>query len=197
VLIDLSVPALDLASGDLRFRFGSASQHPPLHSLHVTSEHVDSHATVTVHILGGSHRIETEVASCHSNEHIIEEVACSTGPSAGDLPLPPAWTTGLYRFTSRVDTVAPSALSGFAQQLARCHAANPSAVVARFPGHDDAITAVSVSPSLPSASTGVLWWRTWHLYPSVADGGSEIVRTWTTVNLGLLRPPTVINNEAS
>jgi hypothetical protein len=176
VHIDLSIAALDIAaldnaSRDLRFRFGNASQHPPLFTL--TNQRADAAAneTILVHVLGGSHRVEFT----RDQTTIIEEVACETSSERGTsiVPLPASWTKDKYQFKSIVRILSPQKLSDVASHLRATLTNDVNAIVAQFPGHPDALTAVQIR----CVEKRVVGWYTWHLYPNA----HEVVETSSTI----------------
>jgi hypothetical protein len=169
VQINLSIAALDNAARDLRFRFGEASTHPPLFTL--------TTPLVVAHVLGGSHRIEFT----YHDKCIVEEVACEPADSINtpSAQLPSAWSDGTYEFRSEVRILSPQQLGLVADQLQTTMCNNPTAIVAQFPGHPHALTAVQIGSS---CNTFAATWQTWHLYPNQ----HEVVETWSFVRQSVL-----------
>jgi Protein of unknown function DUF2617 len=172
VRVELSIAALDNASDDLRFRFGEASQHPPLFTISNQHHGDAAQETIFVHVLGGSHRVEFT----RGDTRIIEEVACETGAEIGDsiATLPRLWSSDNYEFRSAVRILSDDEIAEVANQLRATLSTNANAIVAQFPGHPDALTAVEI---LYRDDT-VTGWNTWHLYPNAR----EVVETTSLIS---------------
>lgn len=170
----LSVPFQDTQARDLVWTL----ENPPLPALAgrvVPRPGIE----LELRILGASHQAVLGQAGAARTgaPALVETVACLPGvPGA----LPEHCTRrvpgyGTYRIRTRVDAMAPGALSGQVRWLRRRVAA-PDGIIAAFPGDPLAVTAVLVeSPGDPAR----LRWRSWHAYPQTG----ELVRTESTLSL--------------
>lgn len=148
-VVEIATPYQDTAAAGLRF--STATGRLPA----VAAATIDG---LEVRILGASHQV------VHPGG--IETVACL--PSDGE-PLPrAAWNEHHGRFSSTVTTLDPDRFAVVAAHQIRPLQDDPRAVVAHFPGHPDAVTAVRVDGDAAG-------WETWHLYPQ----HGEIVHTRT------------------
>jgi hypothetical protein len=151
VLVDLAVSPLDADAGVLRLRVGDPSPLPPLYRVTIDRYVID--------VLGGSHRITVP------SMDFCEEVSCSSAVTGEHLPS--LHHAPRSSFTSHTAHLTASAFTARVARLIRRLSSNDRAVVARFPGHRFAVTAIAVHQRGG--------WSTWHCYPST----SEIVTTRT------------------
>jgi hypothetical protein len=155
VLARLAVPYVDVAAADLCWSLDAVGLAPL-----ATVEVPVGRASVRLAVLGASHQVVATLgaATC------AEAVACGV-PGA---PLPgSAWRdlAGLrYRFTSTVLHLTPAELAGRTERLRTELAADARALVAAFPGHAEAVTALAVRGHGPGVR-----WRTWHAYPRTGE----------------------------
>lgn len=159
----LTVPFADASAGQLHWGLAAAGA-PPLAAIAV----VCGSATVSLAVLGASHQVEARLDGASV---CVESVTCQSG---GVWPLPKVTERDLggfqYRFSSVVERLGGDVLSARARAL-RCRLGpEPDALVASFPGHPDALTAVAARPEGPGVA-----WETWHAYPTTG----ELVRTVT------------------
>ena len=166
MLARLAVPYVDARAADLSWALAPAGL-PPLAAVEVGL----GSAQVRLAVLGASH----EVAATIGATTCTEALAC--GMAGG--PVPAAATrdvAGLrYRFRSTVLRLEPATLAERTERLRAELAADARALVAAFPGHPGAVTALAVRGDGRS-----LRWRTWHAYP----GTGELVVTSTSVVAG-------------
>ncbi|MEU1884342.1 DUF2617 family protein [Micromonospora rifamycinica] len=106
---------------------------------------------------------------------LVETVACLPGRPP-HLPGTLHDEAGGYRFTASVLRPAGGELHTRIAALRAELADDPYALVGVFPGDEDAVTALAVSPDSPD---GTVAWRTWHAYPQT----NELVLTETAVTL--------------
>lgn len=130
---------------------------------------------VRLEVLAASHRVSVRRRDGEAWE-VIETVACGGHGRPVDtaaLPSRHDWSDDGWtmRFTSGLakgDAALAAAVAAIEPLVG-----HPAALVARFPGHDDALTALVVdtddghasSDSASSAGAASVRWRTWHLYP--------------------------------
>jgi Protein of unknown function DUF2617 len=185
MIVELDVPPIDTGAETLRLSFDQPSVLPALAILEVGG--------LRVEILGGSHRILlgagiTEELSCAAPQTLITASAgsarnaASTGSAASagkavTSQLPPAARNAALSFTSTVRSVTPAALAQVAQELRDEVGSSPYGIVATFPGHRDALTAVQVE--VDAVSLAPTAWNTWHLYPTTTAQSADIVMTHT------------------
>ena len=162
MLADLAVPYADVSAADLSWALSSAGM-PPLASVDV----VLGSARVRLTVLGASHEVVADLGS----SGCTEVIAC--GVAAG-APLPASVTRDLpglrYEFTSTVLRLDAADLARRTHGLRARLAFDGQALVAAFPGHAQAVTALAVRGDGQG-----LHWRTWHAYPAT----SELVLTAT------------------
>lgn len=154
----LSVPFVDVRAADLRW----ALDLPDLEAVASRDVALDRRTTASLRVLGASHQV---VLTRDGTRMLSETVACGL-PAASALP----GSTGRpgYRFGSTVDRHEPEALSAAVAALAETLTDDPSALLARFPGAVDAVTALRLLPE---------GWETWHAYPNTG----ELVHTQTSL----------------
>jgi hypothetical protein len=157
MLAQLSVPYVDVSAGDLCWALAADTGLFPLASVDVDL----GVARVRLNVLGASH----EVVATIGGVTCTEVVACGVGAGG---PLPPAATRELpglvYRMTSTVLRLDAGALAGRTRQLRARLANDERALVASFPGHAEAVTALAVA-----GDERGLEWRTWHAYPLTGE----------------------------
>ncbi len=165
MLADLAVPYVDVSAADLSWALCAAGM-PALASVDVAL----GSASVRLTVLGASHEVVVRMASTTCTEVI----ACGV---AGGAPLPASVTRNLpgvrYAFTSTVLRMDGAALAGRTAALRSRLALDDQALVASFPGHAEAVTALAVR----SGGEG-LRWRAWHAYPATG----ELVMTATRLS---------------
>ncbi len=156
MLADLSVPYVDVSAADLSWALSSAGM-PALASVDV----VLGAATVRLTVLGASHEVVASIGS----RGCTEVIAC--GVAAGE-PLPASRRRDLpglrYAFTCTVLRLDGEGLARRTQVLRDRLALDANALVAAFPGHPEAVTALAVR-----GDAGRLRWRTWHAYPATGE----------------------------
>lgn len=166
MLAELSVPYVDACAGDLCWALGAATGVPPLAGVDVRL----GAARVRLNVLGASHEVVASIggATC------TEVVACGVGAGR---PLPSSATSAVgdlqYRMTSTVLRLDAGALAGRAHGLRNRLATEDGALVASFPGHAEAVTALAVS-----GDERRLEWRTWHAYPLTGELVVTATRLW-------------------
>jgi hypothetical protein len=192
-----TVAPVDTDGRQLRLRCGS----PDRGATHVTVVRLDVDlppATIRLEVLAASHRVRlrapgrTDDGSTDDGStgwEAEETVACApsppTGPSVGDaLPGHHRWTAGGWElvFTSTITVGEPELRRARStiEELAVDRAADGRVLAARFPGHPDALTALTVEapPTGPSDRwPPTVRWQTWHLYPGHRP---HLVATTTT-----------------
>ena len=163
MLAHLVVPYVDACAADLSWALSSTGL-PPLASIDVAV----GRAEIRLTVLGASHEVVATIgtATC------TEALACGVG--GGPLPASAARDVpGLrYRFASTVLRLSPAELARRTARLRARLAPDGRALVAAFPGHSEAVTALAVRGEGP-----MLRWRTWHAYPVTG----ELVVTATCV----------------
>ena len=116
-------------------------------------------------VLGASHVVTVDVANCHFSE----EVSCT---AQATTQLPDYAVAPGYRLDSHTETHDESSFRRLARDLRDNCASEPGWLGGAFPGDDAALTALSAEPD------GQGWrWRTWHLYPDAAGGGTVVYTT--------------------
>lgn len=165
MLAQLSVPYVDASAGDLCWALAPATGLAPLAGVDVAL----GSARVRLNVLGASHEVVATIggATC------TEVIAC--GGAGGPLPSSATRELGglLYRITSTVLRLDAGNLAGRTRRLRAWLAADERALVASFPGHSGAVTALAVAGD----ELG-LEWRTWHAYPL----SGELVLTATRLS---------------
>ena len=156
MLADLAVPYADVSAADLTWALSSAGM-PALASVDV----VLGSASVRLTVLGASHEVVASIGSTGCTEVI----ACGVARGA---PMPASLTRDLpglrYAFTSTVLRLDAGALARRTHGLRDRLALDGHALVAAFPGHAEAVTALAVR------GAGVaLRWRPWHAYPVTGE----------------------------
>ncbi len=159
----LTVPFADSSAGQLTWVLSPAAA-PALASISV----VVGRAVLRLSVLGASHQVDARLAG---SAWCVESVTCEGG---GLSPLPDLVERDLgglqYRFESSVARLSEQGFATRARELRRRLAADRRALVASFPGHPDAVTALAAA-----AHRDGVGWRTWHAYPATR----ELVRTTT------------------
>ncbi|MFV9633575.1 DUF2617 family protein [Mycobacterium neumannii] len=118
--------------------------------------------TLVLGVLGASHAVAVEQA-----EHTFsEEVSCT---ARTDTALPGRAEAPGYRIESWTETFGEAEFRRFAQMLRVSCEREDGWLGGAFPGDDAALTALAAEPDGPG------WrWRTWHLYPDQAAGGTVV-----------------------
>jgi len=159
--LDLAVPTRDVAASALGLLLDAPA--PPGLASTVLSDGRGGELVLTV--LGASH----VVTARRDGATRTEQVSCDAVADGGD-PLPGRAERPGYRFTSTVEQVPTAELVDRVAGLRTRAAGRSDWLVAAFPGHAAALTA------LTGAATATGWtWRTWHLYPGA--GTSDVVTT--------------------
>lgn len=157
MLADLAVPYVDVSAADLSWALSPAGL-PALAGIDV----VVGSASVRLTVLGASHEVVVRTASSAT---CTEVIACGV---AGGTPVPASATRDLpglrYAFTSMVLRMDGGALARRTDALRSRLALDDRALVASFPGHAEAVTALAVR-----GGGGGLQWRTWHAYPATGE----------------------------
>jgi hypothetical protein len=165
MLARLTVPYADVSAGDLCWAL-AGSGLAPLASVEVPL----GSAAVRLSVLGASH----EVVATIGGESCTEVIACGVGAGG---PLPSSATRVLaglrYRMTSTVLRLDAGDLARRAGELRARLAGDDRALVAAFPGHDVAITALEAR-----GDGRRLGWRTWHAYPRTGELVVTATRLW-------------------
>lgn len=161
VLVALRTPYVDSRAADLSLTLGG----PELPALAVRDVDLPGGTRLRLRLLGASHQV---VAGA-----LTETVACLPGRRP-HLPGTLHDVTAGYRFTATVLRPASDGLRARVAALRAELAGNPYALVGVFPGDEDAVTALAVTPDPPD---GAVAWRTWHAYPQT----NELVLTETVV----------------
>lgn len=166
--IQLRVPYRDTAAGDLAWRLDDP-RHPALATLELD---MPGGGHLELRLLGTSH----QVVFTASDAVVSEVVACGTGTPG----LPPAADRAVggwdYRFRSATHRLPPARFRRRVDRLVGRLSDHPSALVGRFPGSPQAVTAL-LAGAPPGGGGGLVRWRTWHAYPQ--DGW--LVATSTTL----------------
>lgn len=166
MLAQLSVPYVDASAGDLCWALAPDTGLAALAGVDVAL----GSARVRLNVLGASH----EVVAAIGGATCTEVVACGVGAGG---PLPSSATRELgglvYRITSTVLRLDAGTLAGRTRHLRARLAADERALVASFPGHSGAVTALAVA-----GDERGLEWRTWHAYPL----SGELVLTATRLS---------------
>ena len=156
MLADLAVPYADVSAADLSWALSAAGM-PALASVDV----VLGEASVRLTVLGASHEVVAKIGSIACTEVI----AC--GVAAG-APLPASVARDLpglrYAFRSTVLRLPADGLAGCTRALRAELGLDGHALVAAFPGHAQAVTALAVR-----GDSALLRWRTWHAYPATGE----------------------------
>ncbi|MCW2583018.1 MAG: hypothetical protein JWQ53_1808 [Klenkia sp.] len=159
--LDLAVPTRDVAAAAL----GLLLDAPAPAGLATTTLTDGRGGELELTVLGASH----VVTARRDGRTRTEQVSCDAVADGGDL-LPGRADRPGYRFTSTVEQVSAGELADRVADLRARAAGRPDWLVAAFPGHAAALTA------LTGAATDTGWtWQTWHLYPGVDT--SDVVTT--------------------
>jgi hypothetical protein len=152
----VDVPVVDTDGSSLRLVLGDGG-HPAI----ARRDLLLGPWRVQLDVLAASHRIT--VVEATGGGSLAETVACGTGairPVADHLPHRYSWHVpwGRAEFTSTAhhgDRALAAARRAWSDRgVAR-------GLTVRFPGNDDAVTALAVE----DATSTTLSWRTWHCYP--------------------------------
>lgn len=154
---EITEPYRDTSASMLRFSLGASAQ-PALATARF--------GEVNVRVLGASHQIE--VAG-------MTETLASELP--GGEPVPDRVTVDCYTFrheVARYESGSGATFSRAVQALVERLGADPSSIIATFPGSPDAVTAVQVESGLLESALGdtaadAYRWRTWHCYPNTGE----------------------------
>lgn len=168
--LPVDTPFADARADQLRLRLG-ATDTPALLARTLDVPGVPG-GELLLEVLGSSHRVTLRRDGAAD---VIETVSCDIDQHGGTDALPAdhdALVAGAtYAFRSHVEPLgACTATASLADELVAS-----GALVAAFPGHPQAITAVRADVDEPAAVS----WRTWHAYPQT----DELVVTSTRVTL--------------
>jgi hypothetical protein len=157
-LHQLSVTPADVSGTGL----GLALNAPVPAPLATCRLHHPGGGTLTLGVLGASHIVTVEHASCRFSE----QVSCNL---SGELPT--RTKAPGYHLESRTDVHDEETFRQLALRLRRCCARETGWLGGTFPGDDAALTALAAQPD------GTGWrWQTWHLYPDT-PGGTVVYTT--------------------
>ncbi|GLU47864.1 DUF2617 family protein [Nocardiopsis ansamitocini] len=129
-------------------------------------------ARVELRVLGASHQVLLE----RGDVRLVETVACLPGLPA-DLPAtatPAVRGVARHDFASSVLHLTPDDFTCAVARIREHLAGRPDALLAVFPGHPLAVTALLALEAGP-----VVHWCSWHAYPQTG----ELVRTSSTTVL--------------
>lgn len=157
----LRVPFADVAAAGLRWALG-LPERPGVASRTCV---LPCGVRVELRVLGASHQVVVERADARS---VSETMACDLADDDRAGPLPGRAVRDGYAFTSHVVTPGPAELGAAVRAVERRCAAAPYAVVAAFPGHPDAVTAIALDLH-PAGEPDALSWETWHAYPHTGE----------------------------
>lgn len=164
MLAELAVPYADSSAAALRWEVDGPCPEPL-----ATVRVVFAAGCLELAVLGSSHAATLVVGDAVTTE----TVACTT--LAGQ-PLPASAerlvAVGRYRFRSATARLGHDGVRREVATVADFLADRADAIVARFPGDSDAVTALAATPR-----RGGIGWRTWHAYPE----RGELVVTATEV----------------
>lgn len=166
MLAQLSVPYVDVSARDLCWALGAATGLPALAGVDVRL----GSAHVRLNVLGASHEVVASIggATC------TEVIACGVGAGR---PLPSSAARELgglrYRMTSTVLRLQAAELAGRTHVLRERLGTEGQALVASFPGHAEAVTALAVA-----GDERRLEWCTWHAYPLTGELVITATRLW-------------------
>lgn len=179
----------DVSAESLGYRVDTAPAPESLVSSLI--EHPRLSAALRLSILGASHAVTLVV---DGRDTVTEEVSCRASTVGDGLPAvseprPGPW--GAHQLRGSVETVSPVAFATLVEQLTTFAASDPEVLAGRFPGADGALTVVSAD-----AEPAGWRWRTWHLYPALdvgdTDVGGEVVTTVSRLEVALTDTPAVV-----
>ena len=148
----LRVRYRDSAADDLVWRLGE----PRRPALAVLELEVAA-GLVELRLLGGSHQVVFSAPGVTVSEVVACDVDARGLPGTADRVLD-GWD---YRFRSVRHELPPTRFEGWVDRLVTRLSDHPCAIVGRFPGSPQAVTAlVAGTGGGPGAR-----WRTWHAYP--------------------------------
>ncbi|BBY43376.1 DUF2617 family protein [Mycolicibacterium celeriflavum] len=154
----LVVNPADVSGTTLRLAL-NAPLAQPLATLPLTNS---DGSTLVLGVLGASHLVTVE----HPKHRFSEEVSCT---ARTDAALPGCAVAPGYRIESRTETYDTAGFRRLAQILQSSCERMDGWLGGAFPGDDAALTALAAEPD------GTGWrWRTWHLYPDAAAGGTVV-----------------------
>lgn len=153
MIVDLDVPAIEIARPVLHVRFGGPLR-PHLRRLAGTLAGDGPRRRVVVGILAASHQVVVDGA-------VVETVTCDDPTGT---PVEPGTVVDLphLRFHSSWQRVDAGGFGPAVDGLLAACAAAPQALAARFPNDPRAVTAVVLDAR---------GWRTTHTYPHPGGGG--------------------------
>ncbi|MDL9936962.1 DUF2617 family protein [Gordonia sp. ABSL1-1] len=163
---DLPVAYADTRAAQLGFSLTAPAQPALAESAGTVGE-----IAIALRLLGASHQVIVD----DGRRRICETLACLPGET-GDRPA--SLEQSGYRFTSRIDVHSPVSMADLVGDVARTvverRAAGLPALLGRFPGEPNAVTAIAVAP----ADDHRVSWQTWHTYPQ----SGEVVVTTSTLD---------------
>lgn len=162
--VRLDVPYVDTAATQLRLHTGSTPR--PALAVHAVELGI---ARVELRVLGGSHQV---LVTDTAGNDLSEVVACDIADGTW-LPRSREERFGRagYSFRSKVVRLDREGFAATVEDLQVRLARRDDAVVAVFPGEEDAVTALALARDRP------IGWTTWHTYPQTG----EVVVTTTTL----------------
>ena len=164
MLAELAIPFVDASAAALAWCIDA----PVEDGLAAITIDLDD-ASLTLAILGFSHQVALRTPM----GTLRETVSCTLTESDGlpDLALR-TLPVGRYTFRSSIVRCPDAELARRVDALTSRLDASTTAIVGRFPGSLEAVTALELRPSVDGVS-----WRTHHVYPQT----NEIVETTSTV----------------
>ncbi|KUI12372.1 hypothetical protein AU192_20155 [Mycobacterium lehmannii] len=154
----LVVTPADVSGTGLRLALNACAPTP----LAVCSLPHPGDGALVLGVLGASHVVTVE----QSERTFSEEVSCT---ARTDTALPGRAEAPGYRIESRTQTYGEAEFRRLAQMLRVSCEREDGWLGGAFPGDDAALTALAAEPD------GTGWrWRTWHLYPDQAAGGTVV-----------------------
>lgn len=165
---NLTIPFADTSAADLTFSLRQGR----LPAVCGTTVSLSPGTRVELNVLGCSHQV---ILVENETDHLTETLACLPGLPAS-LPGSVATETAStqHEFESRTEHHSGADFGRAVQRITEDAQNHQHNVVARFPGHPGAVTAIV----LDSASADELRWSTWHCYPQ----HGEIVLTSSRVH---------------
>ena len=115
-------------------------------------------------VLGASHVVTVS----SSGSAFTEQVSCDALGMGGEY-LPADASRGGYRFRSSTAVADELEFAALAERLRQRSAREPNWLCGTFPGQGTAVTVLTAQ-----VGDGLCSWKSWHLYPSVAGGGTIV-----------------------
>lgn len=160
MISELAVAYADTKAADLTWTL-AGERRPSLASVVLP---LSERRTLGLHVVGSSHQVLLAV----DGFELVETVACPAAPSDLTAGLPAHarrdLKVGAYEFSSHVTRHSSFELARHVDAVCDQLRRRADAVVARFPGSAEAITALACENTATSAG-----WRTWHSYPQTGE----------------------------